>query len=152
MFQVASCSSFLMAFYFSQLLDVWYCFTLISEDCWNIGCWDQALGCRKRGESPCSAINTTICAFFFFWIIYDHIQHNTYVENNLWITFTKWVFPYPLLISFIPQKKTCPLSRASILNRFFFWLLRFTHSSIIQHLAVHVLMSIVFFLRTDLNL
>lgn len=106
MFQVASCSSFLMAFYFSQLLDVWYCFTLISEDCWNIGCWDQALGCRKRGESPCSAINTTICAFFFFfWIIYDHIQHNTYVENNLWITFTKWVFPYPLLISFIPKKK-----------------------------------------------
>jgi hypothetical protein len=43
--------------------------------------------------------------FFFFWIIYDHIQHNTYVENNLWITFTKWVFPYPLLISFIPKKK-----------------------------------------------
>jgi hypothetical protein len=75
---------------------------------------------EKRGISVLCYQHYNMCVFFF-WILYDHIQHNTYVENNLWITFTKWVFPYPLLISFIPKKKKAyPLSRASILNRFFF--------------------------------
>ena len=45
---------------------------MVSVDCGNTGCWDQALGFRERWEFACFALNYEIC---MFWIYIPFIWH-----------------------------------------------------------------------------
>jgi hypothetical protein len=156
MFQIAFCSFLIVVVV--PIVRCLILFKLISEDCWNIGCWDKALGCRKRGESPCSAINTPICVLFLFFgflILYYHIQHNTYRENNFCIRSISGLchIHYWYLFPWKKKEKAHPFILCINIAQVFLQL-HFIHGSIILHLALHLLMSVVFFflLTTDLNL
>ena len=115
------------------------------------------MGCRKRGESPCSAINTPICALFLFFgflILYYHIQHNTSRENNFCIRSISGLchIHYRYLLPSKKKEKAHPFILCINIAQVFLRL-HFIYGSIILLLALHLLMSIVFFFfhKTDLT-